>query len=210
MVIYMLQGRISECKQDCNHIPVFPIISGNPEGMENEEPGNGLISHLMDHPAEYKKPSPEIIPVYGNEGFKYQIIEDSYDLHDNNFILPRFSGEHVLLAEDNPTNMLLAIRLLEKAGLEVIPVNNGQEALDALHTEKGISCVILDIHMPVMDGIRTCSMIREGEDKDVPVLALTAFATDDVREQCRRAGFDAFITKPISCRQFYEILQKIF
>jgi CheY-like chemotaxis protein len=206
----MIHERMGVYHQACEGFPAYTFITAGKACVENGDTGAKSPVLAIDHFITQERFSPEKIWNNENSRFRYQVIEDPFDAHENNYTVPRFSGEQVLLAEDNPTNMLLAIRLLEKTGLDVIAVNNGHEALEVIYNEKSISCVILDIHMPVMDGITTCRSLRESGNDTVPVLALTAYATDEVREQCSQVGFDAFISKPIKVRQLYGILEKIF
>src|SRR6202142_359271 len=105
----------------------------------------------------------------------------------------------VLLAEDNVVNQTLAIRLLEKHGHHVVLAVNGREALDALEKEK-FDLVLMDVQMPVMDGLEAIRTIRKNEavgGGHVPIIALTAHAMKGDRERCMEAGADDYMTKPI-------------
>ncbi len=112
----------------------------------------------------------------------------------------------VLLAEDNPINALLARKLLEKAGVEVIAVTDGETALlAALAAQDGkgpaLDAALLDVRMPGMDGKTVVERIRAGEREKglprLPVAAVTANAFSEDRAACLAAGFDAFVPKPI-------------
>ncbi len=105
----------------------------------------------------------------------------------------------ILLAEDNPTNRTLALRILERQGHEVLLAENGREAVDVLeHNE--IDAVLMDVQMPVMGGFEATRAIREkeaGTGRHVPIIAMTAHAMKGDRERCLEAGMDDYISKPI-------------
>ena len=108
------------------------------------------------------------------------------------------NGIRVLLAEDNPVNALLAKALLKRAGCDVIGVATGAEALAALQAAP-YDLVLMDVHMPVMDGYAATRAIRAlpGPVSATPVIALTAAAMEEDRRACLAAGMDDFITKPL-------------
>lgn len=104
-------------------------------------------------------------------------------------------GLRVLLAEDNPVNALLVRALLTRNGCEVDRVCNGEEALSALLAAP-YDIVLMDMRMPVMDGLTAARALRARGDK-TPIIALTANAFEDDRRACLDAGMNDFLTKPI-------------
>ena len=110
----------------------------------------------------------------------------------------RFTGTRVLLAEDNPMNQALALRLLGRRGHSVAVANNGREALDALAREP-FDLVIMDVQMPGMDGLETTRRLRRQHPAGGPprVVALTAHAMAGDRERCLAAGMDGYLSKPV-------------
>lgn len=107
------------------------------------------------------------------------------------------SPGRVLLVEDNLNNQLVIKRTLEKLGYQVVVANNGQEGVEKFKSH-AVDCVIMDIQMPIMDGIEATQEIRKLDTPYVPVIALTANAQKEVEEACFAAGMDSFLTKPIS------------
>lgn len=106
----------------------------------------------------------------------------------------------ILVVEDNVTNQKLAQRLLEKAGYKVLVANNGREAVEA-YRQTRIDVILMDINMPIMDGLEATRVIREDErstGRRVPIIALTASVAHDESNVCFQAGMDAFVTKPFS------------
>jgi signal transduction histidine kinase/ActR/RegA family two-component response regulator len=108
----------------------------------------------------------------------------------------------VLIVEDNATNRKVVEALLRRQGLQSVSVENGQEAMDALHSGLQPSLILMDMHMPVMDGPMATRRIRAWEEETgrprLPIVALTANAFADDRQRCQDAGMDDFVTKPIS------------
>ena len=118
---------------------------------------------------------------------------------------------HVLLAEDNPVNSRLAVRLMEKLGHSVLAVVNGRAALEALDRDS-FDVVLMDIQMPEMDGYRATAALREKEKETgmhVPVVALTAHAMSTDREKCFEAGMDGYLSKPIDLKELRDTLNSI-
>ena len=120
----------------------------------------------------------------------------------------------VLLAEDNVINTEIALRLLSGFGLEIMTVRNGQEALTAFEqSEPGkFAAVLLDIQMPVMDGYETAEKIRSSshpDAKNIPIIAMTANAFSDAKEQCLKIGMNGYVTKPLNRQALFEELKKL-
>jgi CheY-like chemotaxis protein len=115
---------------------------------------------------------------------------------------------HVLLAEDNRVNQKVAIRLLEKRGHHAVLAANGKEALEAL-AQASFDLVLMDVHMPAMDGIAATIAIREKEKSTglhQPVIAMTALGTKGDRDRCLAAGMDGYLSKPIDLQQLDDVL----
>jgi two-component system sensor histidine kinase/response regulator len=118
------------------------------------------------------------------------------------------AGLDILLAEDNPVNQKLAIRLLEKRGHRVSMANNGREALDALAV-KSFDLVLMDVQMPEMDGLTATRQLRQKEastGRHQPVVAMTALVMKGDRERCIEAGMDGYLSKPIRPQELDELL----
>lgn len=105
----------------------------------------------------------------------------------------------VLVVDDNAVNRIVASKILERAGHSVEAAENGRAALETLRSVR-FDLVLMDLQMPVMDGIETIRRIRGGEggvDSRIPVIALTAQAEECDRQACLSAGADGFLTKPL-------------
>ncbi|MGO9129259.1 MAG: response regulator, partial [Bryobacteraceae bacterium] len=123
----------------------------------------------------------------------------------------RLRGLRILLAEDNPVNQKLVVRLLEKRGQNVQTAGNGREALEKLK-EADFDLVLMDVQMPVMGGFEATAAVREGEKgtgRHIPILALTARAMKGDRERCLAAGMDGYIGKPIRLEELFEQIEAL-
>ena len=115
-------------------------------------------------------------------------------------------NRRILLVEDNDTNLQVARELLEQAGLEVTAATNGLDAV-GLAAKERFDGILMDLQMPVMDGLTATREIRKGSSPpDLPILAMTANATAADREECLDAGMDDHIAKPIKPEILYKTL----
>ena len=128
---------------------------------------------------------------------------------------PEFSGfkdapqlsHTVLVVEDRTDLQLLVRRFLERIGCEVVTASDGAEAVEIMMNAKGIDAILMDIQMPLMDGLTAATRIRDGGFEG-PIIALTARVLEDDRRSALDAGCDDFIAKPIEPAEFVEVLVK--
>ncbi len=116
----------------------------------------------------------------------------------------------VLLVEDNPVNQKVAVRFLERMGCQVRVADNGAEGVKA-YGESRFDIVLMDLQMPVMDGLTATRRIREIEalsGESTPIVALTANAMAGQLERCMEAGMNGFLTKPLEIERLHEILEQ--
>jgi two-component system sensor histidine kinase/response regulator len=117
-------------------------------------------------------------------------------------------GKRILVAEDHPFNQIVVKEFLENSGAIVSTASNGEEALGLLRREN-FDCVLMDVQMPVMDGLEATRQIRaDSALAGIPILALTANAYSEDRERCLAAGMNDFISKPIKADDFYQIIAR--
>ena len=117
----------------------------------------------------------------------------------------------ILAVDDNPDNLYLLERLLQKQGHKTIATTRPDEALHLI-TENWFDVLILDIQMPEMDGFELLQEIRSRKlvPPDHPIAAITAYATQEDRRRILDAGFQAYLSKPISPRSLEEMLLNLF
>ena len=120
-------------------------------------------------------------------------------------------GLRVLLVEDDLSNRMPTQKLLEKAGHTVLLAENGRQALDLL-AENDIDCVLMDVQMPVMNGVEATLAIRGsstlGTKRDVPIIALTAYAMDGDKEAFLEAGMNGYVSKPATLEDLTRAIRK--
>ena len=120
----------------------------------------------------------------------------------------QLKGKRILHVEDNEVNQIVAEKLLVKKGMEVDHAGNGNEALVKL-AENEYDLILMDLHMPEMNGYEATLAIRESNDpkiNSIPIIAITASVMMEVQEQVLESGMNDFILKPFNP---YELYQKI-
>ena len=120
-------------------------------------------------------------------------------------VTPQLSGS-ILLAEDTPDIRVLITLYLQKAGLNVVAVNNGFEAVREASRHL-FDLVLMDMQMPIMDGLTAIRQLRT-QGLNTPIVALTANATKEDKRRCLSAGADDFLVKPVDVRLFYQLLSQ--
>jgi PAS domain S-box-containing protein len=160
-------------------------------------PGQGSTFHFTLHLARSSAQYAHLAAQPGNETGREADRENDPGEH----VSPeQVRALRILLAEDNPVNQRLAVALLEKRGHQVVVVGDGQQALDVLASET-FDLVLMDMQMPVMDGIEATQRIRErersGSGAHQPIVAMTANAMQGDRERCLEAGMDGYVSKPV-------------
>jgi two-component system sensor histidine kinase/response regulator len=117
----------------------------------------------------------------------------------------------ILVAEDTPFNQTFILRLLEKNGSHPVLVENGRQALEAFHPDT-FDVVLMDVQMPEMDGFEATRKIRKleaGSGSRMPIIAMTAYATEGDRERCLEAGMDDYVSKPISASKLFQAIEAL-
>ncbi|MFN0151344.1 MAG: response regulator [bacterium] len=120
-------------------------------------------------------------------------------------------GVRVLLAEDNPVNQKLAVRLLEKRGYSVTVAETGREVLARL-AEEHFDLILMDVQMPEMDGLEAAATIRENEKQTggrTPIIGVTAHAMEGDRDRCIAVGMDGYVTKPIRPDDLFGAIRRV-
>ena len=118
-------------------------------------------------------------------------------------------AELVLIVEDNERNRKLVRRVLEKKGYRALEVESGEAAVEALRKERA-DLVLMDYHLPGIDGIETFRRIRADTTiRRMPIVAVTASAMPEDVANMREAGFDAVQTKPINVKELLETIEQL-
>lgn len=124
-----------------------------------------------------------------------------------------FVGKRILLAEDHPLNTMVATRLLEKKGMIVVHAENGKKAVEMIEASEEFTydAILMDIRMPVMDGIEAAKAIRgldRTDTRTMPIIAMTANAYEEDRKMTNEAGMNDHLAKPIETQLLYQTLFK--
>ena len=124
--------------------------------------------------------------------------------------VPRLPHSTILLVEDNIINQHIATELLGETGASIVLADNGRTAVDMLRSEPDTyDLVFMDLQMPEMDGITATQVIREDLGaKDLPIIAMTAHATEEERHRCFEVGMNEHIAKPIDVAALYDVLRR--
>jgi len=118
---------------------------------------------------------------------------------DENAALAAVKGARVLLVEDNRINQQVAREYLSQAGFQVEVANHGREALEKVRNERPFDCLLMDVQMPIMDGFTATRKLRQDPHyMDLPIIALTANASNEDREKALAAGMNGHVSKPIN------------
>jgi signal transduction histidine kinase/CheY-like chemotaxis protein len=126
-------------------------------------------------------------------------------VHDKNSILKQ---QKILIVDDDMRNVFSLASVLEDHGMEVIPANNGHEALEKLKTHQNIAIVLMDIMMPEMDGYQTMQEIRkQPQYHKLPIIALTAKAMKGDKAKCIEAGANDYLSKPVDSEQLLSLMR---
>jgi PAS domain S-box-containing protein len=161
-----------------------------------DNPGGGSV-FKVSIPLETHYPNEQLSPV---------TTHYNPALHD-------LTGTKVLLAEDNKVNQFVAKQILGKWNVQVDVANHGQETIELLKANQGYCCILMDIQMPIMDGIAATRAIRAevalpDAKRLIPIVALTADIMPDTREQVIAAGMNDVIIKPFELDELYALLKK--
>ena len=132
---------------------------------------------------------------------------------ENNFSTARLvtsiKPKNILAVEDTPLNRDLLDALLRRAGHTVTHAENGQEAIDMLRHRRNYDLILMDIQMPVMDGMEATRIIREELELDIPIIALTAHALPKIAQSFYDAGMDDYLIKPFDADMLYKKIDTV-
>lgn len=170
------------------------LMEAEPSGMGSEEGDFGVTEEVeqeVQAPQE-KSIQKREVPPHG------KISKENFQ---------EFSGERILLAEDNIINQKVILGLLGDTGIEVVVANDGQEALSILQNDSDFTLILMDAHMPNIDGFEATKRIRANSDYDhIVVVALSGdTAADDIRKMSE-AGMAEHLEKPLKMDALYDIL----
>jgi CheY-like chemotaxis protein len=197
-----------------DHVPVVFMSTFGDRARRQAVRGFGGV-YLLSKPVRYRTLGTlfaRLFPAQEGDRVHTRDLNDAAGEADNESAgsgANALAGRRILLAEDNPVNQKVAVRMLERLGLVVDVVGDGKLAVDAALTTR-YDLIFMDHQMPEMDGVEASIRIRANEDSrnPVPIVALTAHALADVRRECYSAGMSDFLAKPIRQVQLREMVQR--
>ncbi|MDB2697625.1 ATP-binding protein [Crocinitomicaceae bacterium] len=125
--------------------------------------------------------------------YELSVLQTVNSVQNDNYGI--LDGKKILLVEDNKLNVIVAESILKRFGLRISTAGNGQEALDVLQVST-FDLILMDLQMPIMDGLSATQAIRNELKLDIPIIALSANALSTSRKKCLDHGMDDYITKP--------------
>lgn len=117
------------------------------------------------------------------------------------------NGMRILLVEDNPINQIIVSGILLQWGVSITSAENGIEAINFIE-KNSFDLILMDIQMPKLDGVSATKVIREKLKNRTPVVAMTAYVTDEEKQRCLKAGMNDFISKPVDREFLFSLLEK--
>ena len=187
-------------------MPPCVLLCSSPEDLAGERAAGVKVDAVLDKPVTASALHDVVARILyrlGGTGTDTGIVRDASE----DLVRLRHGGQSVLLAEDNIINRLIARELLTNAGLVVEQAENGAIALE-LATQQPWDLILMDMQMPVMDGLEAARAIRERGDTHVPIIAMTANAFVEDRAACLAAGMNDHIAKPVNPGQLYALLMR--
>lgn len=188
------------------HVDI-PIILLSSTGDESKKKYPELYAAVLNKPAKQQQLCRAI-----QSALRLESTDPSMQIQKSKNILDEeFAEKHplkFLIAEDNPVNQKLAVRVLNKLGYENVDIaQNGREAVEKF-IQQPYEVIFMDMQMPEMDGIEATQKIRTLSGTQPVIIAMTANAMQDDRNRCIEAGMDDYISKPINLNKLVEVIQK--
>ena len=190
--------------------PIVMMQSAADLGLYADRKSNAEVAHYLTKPvsqSELLNAVVETLDLYSHSSF-----QRGRQRMDGEAKTP-FQPLSILLVEDLPANQKVAQAILSKRGHHVVIAPNGRVAVDRVQSgDNEFDVILMDIQMPVMDGLQATDAIRNLSDQSVaetPIIAMTAHAMQGDREACLAAGMDAYISKPLDAKRLVQLTESI-
>jgi len=188
------------------HMPVIIMVTAHSKEHLLEAADKVHLDSILTKPVVSSRLHDEILRLRsGGQTERAVMVRSKQEFQ----LPPGAVGARVLLVEDNEINRQVAKELLEQLGLEIILAMNGKDALDILCSGESVDIVLMDLHMPVMDGFEATRRIRQdARFVELPILAMTAAVMTSDRKKCIAAGMDDHVSKPVVPEDLCKTLAK--
>jgi CheY-like chemotaxis protein len=186
------------------YAPQIPIILLSSVGEDIQDQHRQLFTSILTKPIRQHVLSSHIM-----NALQTKLLTKT-EVTVTNKLSTDFSKNHpfqLLVAEDNPINQHVIVRILQKLGYEPDLVSDGQEAVEFAN-QKNYGLILMDMQMPVMDGLQATRVIRKTVVEQPVIVALTANAMEGIQQQCFDAGMDDYISKPIKLEELMAVIRK--
>ncbi|MBT8212898.1 MAG: response regulator, partial [Acidimicrobiia bacterium] len=203
LVICDIQRGAIEVASDLVHVapssPVVLLTSSGQRGDAARCRDLGIPAYLTGTPT-----SRDLIDTFA------EVLVGTPTLITRHWLRERRKSLRVLIADDSPTNRMLATLMLEKEGHSVVGTVNGADAVAAL-TREPFDVVLMDVHMPVLDGYGATAEIRAMPDgrSDTPIIALTGSVDEAGKQKCMDAGMNRFVAKPFKVDELLDAIMEL-
>ncbi|MDO3624982.1 hybrid sensor histidine kinase/response regulator [Mucilaginibacter sp. BT774] len=185
--------------------PHLPVILLSSIGDESQKKHPGLFVAVLNKPVKPSHLEKVILNQFHHESEKGQEHQESHQKLNKDFALSK--PLNILVAEDNAINQKMILKVLEKLGYNALVANNGREAIQMLD-EQFYELILMDVQMPEMDGLECTRYIRDNYQRQPVIIAMTANAMVEDKEECLKAGMNNYIPKPVKIELLVEMLQQ--
>jgi signal transduction histidine kinase/ligand-binding sensor domain-containing protein/DNA-binding response OmpR family regulator len=183
--------------------PFILMLSSLDKGMCVEDAEQLGIDMFLSKPVKLQELNNILQAVFGSAEGGRTVAQAKPEIHKLT------NNASILVAEDEPVNMLLISEVLGKMGFHVIKASNGKQVLDLL-ADHHPAVILMDVNMPEMDGLEATQIIRRlpQPQRNIPIVALTAGAMSEDKERCLGAGMNSFISKPFRLEEIEGVLKQ--
>lgn len=208
----LLTGEYSLMIMDMNmpEVHCFDFVSTYARGVDVIFITNQVVESQFDEAirigVKHIVVKPIISSILYNTLVQMYVNDNEKIMTETKLIKHKMFGK-ILLVEDNEVNQLIEREILEQQGMEVIVAEDGLKAVNLVKQGTEIDLILMDIHMPVMDGYEATKLIRK-LDHQTPILAMTAVSFNEIEEKCQAIGFTGYVSKPIQPDELMMTIQK--
>ncbi len=191
---------------DQDHIPTIIMVTAYDKDAVMQQAQDVGLDGVLIKPVGQSTLFDTVMSTFGYK-VRYPRLTNDTSI-PNELPLSSIAGARILVVEDNAINQQIAREVLQQAGLVVVVVNNGEEAVQKVN-EESFDVVLMDLQMPVMDGYEATRLIREDSRFDtLAIIAMTAHAMVEEKQKCLAIGMNGHISKPIDLNQLFTELRK--
>jgi PAS domain S-box-containing protein len=196
---------------------IFKSFEQGTNSITREFGGTGLGLSITKKLIELQKGSISVESVYGKgTTFRFNIPYELAELKVKPVGMRQepvdftvLKGRKVLVVEDNEINQMVISQTLRKVGIDYTIANHGKEAVHILQGGKEFDLIIMDLHMPELDGYRTTTVIRNELNIHIPIIAMTASVLQDERNKCLQLGMNDYIAKPFDQAELFASISRL-